>query len=75
MDSLAHALRQYGGGARLAGAAEELSCIRPTLGDPASDVLSARQIFIGVPAVASDHERDTVTKASALLEMISEGAV
>lgn len=63
MDSLAHPLRQFGGGARLGSAAEELGSIRPTLGSPPSDVLSTRQIFIGLPIVASDHERDTVTLA------------
>ena len=35
MDSLTHALRQFGGGARLGGAAEELGSIRAGLGGPA----------------------------------------
>jgi hypothetical protein len=63
MDSLTHTLRQLGGGARRGSAAEELSSIRPSLGSSSSDVLSARQIFIGLPILASDYERDTVTLA------------
>lgn len=63
MDSLTHTLRQLGGGARLSSAADELSSICPGLGGPPSDVLSARQIFIGLPILTSDHERDTATLA------------
>jgi hypothetical protein len=48
---------QFGGGARLGSAAEELSGIRPGLGGPPGDVLSTRQIFVGLPIVAGDHER------------------
>ncbi|GGV82791.1 hypothetical protein GCM10010340_35910 [Streptomyces griseoloalbus] len=40
MDALTHPLRELGGGTRLAGAAEESSCIRPRLSGPSSDVLS-----------------------------------
>lgn len=58
MDSLTHTLRQLGGGARRGSAAEELSSIRPSPGGSPSDVLSARQIFIGLSTFASDHERE-----------------
>ena len=63
MDPLTHTVRQLGGGARRGSAAEELSSIRPSPGGSPSDVLSARQIFIGLSVLASDHERDTVTLA------------
>ena len=63
VDSLTHALRQLGGGARLGSAAEEPGSVRPSPGGPVSDVVSARQIFIGLSALAGDHKRDTVTPA------------
>ena len=60
---MTHSLRQLGGGARVGSAPEEPSRIRPSLDAPASDVLSARQIFIGLSIFGGDHERDTVTIA------------
>lgn len=66
MDSLktaTHTLRQIGGDARLGSKAEELCGVCPSLGGSPSDVLSARQIFIGLPIIASNHERDAVALA------------
>jgi hypothetical protein len=52
---LTHALRRLGCGARLGSAAKEPGCTRSGSDRPAGNVLSARQILVGLPVFAGDH--------------------